>query len=148
MYVLRYIGTIDRGWARRDNQTHNISMHILSEYELHSIIQQTTLTLPMGSAGKVARLAHSSMPNCSKQSSISSDQRSWRCGWKPSGEEVSVSLSYALGLRTDQTGIPHESKILIGVWFAFYGSELSFCLRSSHFDGSVTANIGWYIVSI
>ena len=26
-----------------------------------------------------------------------------RCGRKPSGEEVSVSLVYALGLRTDQT---------------------------------------------
>jgi hypothetical protein len=26
-----------------------------------------------------------------------------RCGRKPSGEEVSVSLDYALGLRTDQT---------------------------------------------
>jgi hypothetical protein len=35
-------------------------------------------------------------------------------------------------------GIPHESKILIGVLFSFYGSELSFCLRSSHFDGSTS----------
>ncbi len=40
-----------------------------SEYESHIISQQTALILPKGSAGKVARLAHSSMPNCSKQSS-------------------------------------------------------------------------------
>jgi hypothetical protein len=33
-------------------------------------------------------------------------------------------------------GIPHESNILIGVQFAFYGSEPLFCLWSSHFDGS------------
>jgi hypothetical protein len=26
-----------------------------------------------------------------------------RCGQKPSGEEVSISLVYALGLQTDQT---------------------------------------------
>jgi hypothetical protein len=76
LYVLRYIGTLDRERARRDNQTHNISMHIMSEYKLHSISQQTTLTLLMGSVGKVARLAHSSMPNCSEQSNISSAQRS------------------------------------------------------------------------
>ena len=50
-------------------------MHNIEEYELHSIIQQTTLTLPMGSVGKVARLAHSSMPNCREQSNISSAQR-------------------------------------------------------------------------
>ena len=48
----------------------------MSEYELHSISQQTTLTLPIGTAGKVARLKHSSMPNCSEQSNISSAQRS------------------------------------------------------------------------
>jgi hypothetical protein len=45
-------------------------------------------------------------------------------------------------------GIPHESKILIGVLFAFYGSELSFCLQSSHFDGSVAASFDIMIMSI
>ncbi len=76
MYLGIYIGTVDRERARRENQTHNISMHILSEYELHSISRQTTFALPMGSVGKVARLAHSSVPNCSEQSNISSAQRS------------------------------------------------------------------------
>jgi hypothetical protein len=28
-----------------------------------------------------------------------------RCGQKPSGEEASISLVYALGLRTDQTHV-------------------------------------------
>jgi hypothetical protein len=31
-----------------------------------------------------------------------------RCGRKPSGEQLSASLGYALGLRTDQTALPYS----------------------------------------
>jgi hypothetical protein len=78
-------------------------MHILSEYELHSISQQTILTLPMESAGKVARLAHSSMPNASHI--------------PPCLIVVSKVILVQLSALE---GIPHESNILISFGLHFF----------------------------
>jgi hypothetical protein len=41
--------------------------------------------------------------NAASKSYCNSISMVHRCGQKPSGEEVSVSLGYALGLQTDQT---------------------------------------------
>ena len=52
---------------------------------------------------KYARARGRNQGQCCGRSYGSGISMVLRCGRKPSGEEVSVSLVYALGLRTDQT---------------------------------------------
>ncbi len=52
---------------------------------------------------------------CSRQSNGNGISMVLSCGQKPSGEEVSVSLVYALGLRTDQTALASTRNLFLRV---------------------------------
>ena len=65
---------------------------------------------------KYARARGRNQGQCCGRSYGSSISMVLRCGRKPSGEEVSVSLVYALGLRTDQTIVPPTEYIALAMY--------------------------------